>query len=137
MVDDESEALGPGGGVPADPSVAVFEMESWRAPEEQADPLLVLFRELVKAVAGGEARTQRVFGLQQGAKALAFDRVSEQAHGQRAGDVRFGGGGASRFDPKLQCAGQGQMLSRERNSSFHRHSLPRRSFPCPAQGLAR
>jgi len=52
--------------VPADPGVAVFEMESRRAPQEQADPLAVLFSDLVKAVAGGEAGTQKVFSLQQG-----------------------------------------------------------------------
>jgi hypothetical protein len=72
-------------------------------PQEQADPFDVLLGDLVKTVAGGKTGTEKVFGLQQGVKALAFGGVGEHAHGQRAVGVRreFR---ANRFHPSLLCA---------------------------------
>jgi hypothetical protein len=119
VIDDEYEALGAGERVPADPSIAVFEVEGGSTPEEQANPLTVLFGDLVKPVAGGEARAEEMFDFQERVEALAFGEVRERAHGQWAVGVRRGGDRASRFHPNLLCAGIGQMLSLESKVRGH------------------
>ena len=72
LVDDEFEALGASQRVPADPGVAILEMEGGGAPEQQAGPLAVLLGDLIETVAGGEAGAEEMFGRQERVEALAF-----------------------------------------------------------------
>ena len=55
-----------------------------------------------------------MFRLQERVKALAFGEVGEHAHGQRAVGVRRGGGGTSRFHPRLRLGWEGLIVKPEK-----------------------
>ena len=116
LVDHQLEALGTGERVPADPAVAVLEMEGRRAPQEQADPLAVLLGDLIEAAAGRKAGAEEMLDLQERIEALAFVTIGADAHGQRAVGVQAGRTGSSQFHPNLPCVGNGQMLIRKRTA---------------------
>ena len=113
LVDEEIETLGAGERIPADPGVAILEMEGGGAPQQQTDPVAVLLGDLIETVAGGETGAEEMFGRQEGVEALAVGEVGEPAHGQGAVGGGSGRGSQSRFHPNLPWGGQGRMLSRK------------------------